>query len=195
MNLLDGAGKRGEDEWGLASAGPWCDDKSGEAENGALMARRKTKESEKIMGNILPGLVRDRGWETQLDLHSIFPVWHRVVQGDAGKYAVPLKIVKGTLWLEVENSAWLQQFQFQKISLLDSVNAFLKKSSIRDIRFVLPSGKEKESTSVEKVRFKAPARDELKKFEEQVAFIEDKEIRESLVQLWYLSKACVRQKK
>lgn len=159
------------------------------------MVRRKREKSEKIMGNILPGLVRDRGWETQLDLHSIFPNWRKVVGGDAGNYAVPLKIVKGTLWLEVENSAWLQQFQFQKISLLDAVNAFLKKSSIRDIRFVLPSGKEKESTPLEKVQFKAPPRDELRKFEEQVAFIEDKEIRDSLVQLWYLSKACVRPKK
>lgn len=147
------------------------------------------------MGNILPGLLRDRGWETQLELHSIFPNWRRVVQDDAGKYAVPLKIVKGTLWLEVENSAWLQQFQFQKISLLDSINGFLKNSSIRDIRFVLPSGKEKQDAPREKVQFKAPARDEVKQFEEQVAFIEDKDIRDSLVQLWYLSKACVREKK
>jgi hypothetical protein len=157
--------------------------------------RGNRKKSEKILGNILPDVVRDRGWETQLDLHSIFPAWKEVVQGDAARYTVPLKIVKGTLWLEVENSAWLQQFQFQKIALLDSINTFLKKSSIRDIRFVLPSGKEKTEHAREKVRFEAPAREDLKRFEEQVALIEDEAIRDSLVQLWYLSKACVREKK
>lgn len=157
--------------------------------------RKRKQDKEKILENILPGVIRDRGWEMQMDLHSIFPNWKNVVPGDAAQYAVPLKIVKGTLWLEVENSAWQQQLQFQKIMILEAINGFLKKSQIRDIRFVLPSGGEVRKEEEERIRFVSPPPEQVKEFEEQVGFIEDKEVRESLIRLWYLSKACVRDKK
>jgi hypothetical protein len=144
------------------------------------------------MAAILPGVLRDRGWEAQVELHSIFPHWAEVVDADTAAHAEPLKIVKGTLWVEVENSAWLQQIQFQKMFLLESINAFLKNARIRDIRFVLPKIERKPPPEEPQLKFVAPPRDELKHFEEQASFIEDEATREALVRLWYLSKACVR---
>lgn len=156
------------------------------------MGWREKKDKEKRVEAIMPGLVRDKGWETQLDLHSIFPNWQDVVEPDAANHATPLKIVKGTLWLEVENSAWLQQFQFRKVMLLKSINAYLKKSNIKNIRFTLPRENEGESKPEKKVRFVPPPQEEIQSFEEQVGFIEDKAARDSLIRLWYLSRACVR---
>lgn len=144
------------------------------------------------MAAILPGVLRDRGWETQVELHSIFPHWSEVVDEDTAAHAVPMKIVKGTLWVEVENSAWLQQIQFQKMYLLESINTFLKNTRIRDIRFVLPKLERKPQSEEPGLKFVSPPGDELKRFEEQAAFIEDEATREALVRLWYLSKACVR---
>ena len=144
------------------------------------------------MAAILPGVLRDRGWEAQVELHSIFPHWSEVVDETTAAHAEPLKIVKGTLWVEVENSAWLQQIQFQKMFLLESINSFLKNVRIRDIRFVLPTLERKPRHEEPRLKFVAPPRDELKRFEEQAAFIEDEATREALVRLWYLSKACVR---
>ena len=84
------------------------------------------ENQQKRMAAILPGLLRDRGWDAQVELHSIFVAWPKVVDETVSAHAEPQKIVKGTLWVEVENSAWLQQFQFQKMALLNSINGFLK---------------------------------------------------------------------
>ncbi len=75
----------------------------------------------------MPGVLRDRGWEAKVELHSIFPKWKQVVDETTAEHTEPLKIVKGTLWVEVENSAWLQQFQFQKVFLLKAINTLLKR--------------------------------------------------------------------
>lgn len=144
------------------------------------------------MAAILPAVLRDRGWEAQIELHSIFLHWRRVVDENAAAHAKPLKIVKGTLWVEVENSAWMQQLQFQRVLLLEAVNGFLRGVKIRDIRLVLPQRDEPVKDEEPQVRFSAPPREDVERFEEQAACIEDEETRQALIRFWYLSKACVR---
>ncbi len=153
--------------------------------------RRENKKRK--MAAILPGVLSHRGWQAQIELHSIFPHWNEVVDETTAAHTEPLKIVKGTLWVEAENSAWLQQFQFQKMFLLKSINTFLKGEKIRDIRFVLQQVEQKVQDDKPPLRFVAPPPDEVKNFEEQASYIEDKEVRDALIRLWYLSKACVRE--
>jgi len=148
---------------------------------------------QKKMASILPGVLRDRGWKDQMELHSIFLQWAKVVDETVSGHAQPLKIVKGTLWVEVENSAWLQQLQFQKVSLLRSINDYFQEKKIRDIRFVLPQLCGQEPRREHKVRFEAPPPEELKRFEEQAGFIEDEATRNALIRFWYLAKACIRE--
>jgi predicted nucleic acid-binding Zn ribbon protein len=150
------------------------------------------RNQQRMMAAILPGVMRDRGWQAQIEQHSIFPNWSKVVDETTAAHAEPLKIVKGTLWVEVENSAWMQQFQFQKLFLLETINNFLKNATITDIRFVLPKAEKKMKKDEQKVRFAAPPADDVKHFEEQASFIEDEATREALIRFWYLSKACVR---
>jgi len=151
------------------------------------------ENARKLLAAILPGVLKDQGWEARLEMHSIFPNWEKVVDATTATYAQPLKIVKGTLWVEVENSAWMQQLQYQKVMLLRTINGSLKNSKIDDIRFVLPRENRKGQTEEPKVRFVAPPPEELQRFEEQTSFIEDEASREALVRLWYLSKACKRE--
>lgn len=151
------------------------------------------ENKKKKMASILPAVLRDRGWQAQMELHSIFLQWSRVVDETVSAHAQPLKIVKGTLWVEVENSAWLQQLQYQKISVLKDINNFFQEKRIRDIRFVLPNLSAQQKPKEQKVHFAAPPPDELKRFEEQAACIEDEATREALVRFWYLSKACIRE--
>lgn len=151
------------------------------------------ENARKLLAAILPGVLKDRGWEARLEMHSIFPNWEKVVDATTATCAQPLKIVKGTLWIEVENSAWMQQLQYQKVMLLRTINGSLKNSKIEDIRFVLPRENRKGKTEEPAVRFVAPPPEELQRFEEQTSFIEDEASREALVRLWYLSKACKRE--
>ena len=159
-----------------------------------MIIRDDMREKTKIqVASILPGVLRDRGWQAQMELHAIFLHWANVVDESVSSHCQPLKIVKGVLWIEVENSVWLQQLQFQKVSVLKSINNFYGEKKIRDVRFVLPQLSLQAQAKEHSVRFAAPPPEELKQFEEQACCIEDEATRNALVRFWYLSKACVRE--
>lgn len=146
------------------------------------------------VSSVLPEISRFKGWDIKLDMHSFFPKWDRVVGENVASCSRPLKIVKTTLWLEVENSTWMQQLQFEKRRILDDINATLKLSRITDIKFVLPRDEEDDAAKERpRVSFVSPDPEILEQFEKQVGIIKDDAIRESLVRLWYLSKACRRE--
>jgi len=158
------------------------------------MGFRNSKKTRKITG-VLPGVVREKGWAVKLDMHSFFPIWEKVVSGNAAACSRPLKIVKDVLWLEVENSTWMQQLLFEKMQILDDINATLKLSRIRDIKFVLPQdGNSSKGEEAGEISFVPPDPEAVRKFEQQVSVIEDDASREALMRLWYLSKACRRTK-
>ena len=158
------------------------------------MGSRKVKKSGVVSG-VLPDIVDHKGWKMKLDMHSFFPIWHKVVSENVASCSRPLKIVKDTLWLEVSNSSWMQQLQFEKRQILQDINATLKISRIRDIKFILPQDDKGAREKDEKpLSFVSPDPEVLQKFEQQVGVIEDDAIRDSLIRLWYLSKACRREK-
>lgn len=154
----------------------------------------KKKDSSVNVADLLPSLVRHKGWEKQLDLHSIFPRWQSLVNEDFAKHAVPLKIVREVLWLEVENSSWLQQLQYGKFELLADLNDFLRLGYLKDIKMVLPSKKDKLSFNPEEkgppIRFERPSSEKIASFQQQVDCIGDEKCRDALMQFWYLANAC-----
>jgi len=148
------------------------------------------------ISRLLPNLVQDKGWEQQLDLHSIFPQWREIVGGETSEHAQPLKVDRGVLWLEVENSSWLQQLQYEKIELLETLNRFLKRARLKDIKMVLPKGGDRvsEKKPSPEVRFVKPSEEKIAAFQKQVECIADEKCRDALMQFWYLSQACKRKK-
>ncbi len=157
----------------------------------AAKKRRKYKQ----VADVLPEVTRHQGWDVKLDLHSFFPKWKSIVDADVADCSKPLKIVKDTLWIEVENSTWMQQLQYEKMRILDAVNGTLKRSRIRDIRFVLPHESGEQQHKGPSITYEPPGQEELEKFEEQVSVIEDDASRQALIRLWYLAKSCKPKKK
>ena len=160
-----------------------------------MAGKRNSRENQ--ISRVLPGLMQDKGWEKQLDLHSIFPRWQELVGEEVSGYAQPLKIEKGVLWLEVVNSSWLQQLQYQKLELLDALNSSFRLSRLNDIKMVLPKGSagktgksDRQSTST--IEFIRPSEEKIAAFKRQVACIADEKCREALMQFWYLAQACKR---
>ena len=139
----------------------------------------------------LPGLMRDKGWGEKLDQHRVFVDWEDLVDETTAVHCRPLKVVKDVLWLEVDNSSWMQQFQYQKFFLLETLNNYLKIAHFSDIRFVVEEKKKEAAPKKEQsIRFVAPAPEKVERFKKQISFIEDEPTRESLLRLWYLSQAC-----
>ncbi len=155
----------------------------------------KKKQSNELLSlsKLLDSFVRDKGWQEQLELHSLFLRWPKLVDELTAAHSAPLKIIKKVLWVEVVNSAWLQQLQFQKHLMLERLNSALKGSKLEDIRFVLDDGKKKNpSTDIDEITFSAPPQQEQQAFAKQLEAIHDEKSREALMRLWYLSHACKR---
>lgn len=157
----------------------------------------KKSDHDNTLSGVLPRLSRNMGWDKQLDLYSIFINWRDIVGEDFQEHAEPQKIERGVLWLEVENSSWLQHFQFAKMELMESLNRCLKLNSIKDIKMVLPKGdvSKKRGMSGPVVTFVRPSAEKISAFQRQVECIADEKCREALMQFWYLAEACKREKK
>lgn len=160
-----------------------------------MAGRVKSKQNQ--ISRLIPNLLHDKGWETQLDLHSIFLKWKELVREEMSEHAQPLKIERGVLWLEVANSSWLQQFQYEKLELLDTLNRSLRLSSLKNIKMVLPKGKtcktkRSEQESEPSIKFVKPSEEKIAAFQRQVECVADEKCREALMQFWYLAQACQR---
>lgn len=159
------------------------------------MGSDRGKSQRKVAG-ILPDILSHHGWHKKLEMHSFFPQWEKIVGETVAECSKPKKIVKDVLWVEVSNSAWMQQLQFEKFQILEDINATLRHSRIRDIKFTLPQEKdEKQKIGIPPLLFSTPDPDKLSRFEKQAEVIQDDAARKALIRLWYLSQACRREKK
>jgi predicted nucleic acid-binding Zn ribbon protein len=158
-----------------------------------VMKKYITQKGKDSLAASLPGLIRDKGWEKQFDLYFLFLEWDKIVDRATAQHARPLKIVRNVFWVEVDNSSWLQQLQFQKVQILEDLNAALEGSLLKGIKFVLAEKSEGHPQEQQKkITFTSVDPVELKAFENQVSIIGDEKSREALVRFWYLSKACRR---
>lgn len=152
--------------------------------------KNKSTHLESING-FLSSFTGQQGWNEQLDLHSVFLRWNDLVDSDIANHCQPLKIVKNVLWIEVENSAWLQQLQFQTIPLLIILNKSFRSSKLEGLRFCLAANEKTEKEEKEiSLRYVQPPVQDVEAFEKQAEAILDKDSREALLRLWYLSQAC-----
>ena len=161
-----------------------------------MTTQNRKKKWVRDLSSTLPELLKDKGWEVKFDQHRVFPDWEKLVDETISEHAKPLKVVKNVLWLEVENSAWMHQLQYQKVILLETLNEYLTVSRFSDIRFVLKAEQaEKPTEKKEAIQFIPPGAESIEAFEKQISFIEDEKIRDSLMRFWYLSQACQKQEK
>ena len=161
-----------------------------------MTSENRKKSWIRDLSSTLPELLKDKGWETKIDQHRVFLDWEKLVDESIANHARPLKVVKNVLWLEVENSSWMHQLQYQKVVLLETLNEYLTTSRYSDIRFVLKTeeeGKSKEAR--ETIQFIPPEADSIEAFEKQISFIGDEKVRDSLMRFWYLAHACRKEDK
>lgn len=153
------------------------------------MRKRTYQYRDQSLEATFAGIIKDNDWEQKYDQHRVFAKWKELVDTDTATHARPHKVVRDVLWLEVDNSAWMQQLQFQKIVLLDTLNDFLRVSYFSDIRFtVRKQADAEEGKKVQPLRRTPPSAAEIEQFEKQVEFIEDDNVREAFTRFWYVSR-------
>ena len=154
------------------------------------MRKRSYRYSDQTLESAFAGIIRDKDWEKKFDQHRVFSKWAELVDEETAACARPLKVVNDVLWVEVDNSAWLQQLQFKKPELLDILNDFLRVSYFSDLRFSVGEKQTSEPRKKEAaVKMVPPSAEEMERFEKQIDFIEDEEIKKAMARLWYVSHA------
>jgi len=63
--------------------------------------------------------------------------WPKIVNKTIAKNSSALKFERGTLYVEVANSAWGNELNFLKENCLEKLNQHLGKKIIKDIKFIV----------------------------------------------------------
>ena len=66
--------------------------------------------------------------DVSADFYKVFP--------DLEKIALPVKVKKKVLYLQVENPAWRNELKFMEKVIVDKVNQFFKEERIRWVKFL-----------------------------------------------------------
>ncbi len=90
------------------------------------------EEPERI-SNIIGGLLRDIGSQDLLVLSDINRRWPEIVGESLASRVLPLKLVKGTLWLGTPSPVWSQEVMFAREAIKNRVKEVVG-YALQDIR-------------------------------------------------------------
>ncbi len=80
----------------------------------------------------------------KLSRYSFVTYWHEIVGARIAQHAKPLKVVRGVLYIQVQNPIWAQELGFLKDSIIERLKNFTPsnadhslRNTITDLRFVV----------------------------------------------------------
>lgn len=145
------------------------------------------------VGGLISSLLTEREWHRRLKLHQVFLFWDEVVGAEIASHAQPWVIRGEVLWLAVSDHVWMQQLQFEKVHLLELLNARLGGGGERgegvlrltDLRFQLdPSLGGRPSPQAAPPSVQAFDHEAFALFSASLNSIPDPELREGLKRMW-----------
>ena len=84
----------------------------------------------------LKKLIKKQGLEKEINQQKATDVWAEVVGKKIKEHTEPIEVRFGVLTVKTSNPVWRQELQFQKKNIVNSINKKLKKTTIKDIRFI-----------------------------------------------------------
>ena len=85
-------------------------------------------------------MLRQLGLEQQLLGWRAVSEWEQLVGPRVAQHTRAVAFRDGTLQVEVEGSAWMQELGFLKRDLVQKINRHLGASFVQDVRFIVPRG-------------------------------------------------------
>ena len=88
------------------------------------------------IASALKQLIKKQGMETEINQQKAANVWGEVVGKKINEHTEPIDVRFGVLTVKTSSPVWRQELQFQKKNIVDSINKKLKKTTIKDVRFI-----------------------------------------------------------
>jgi len=95
----------------------------------------------KSLATILPALFKQLGLEEDARGWQAVTEWPAVAGERIAKHARAISFRDGSLTVEVEGSAWMQELGFLERDLVHKLNRHLGKDIVRDVRWVPARGR------------------------------------------------------
>ena len=90
----------------------------------------------KSSGSVLPTVLKDLGLERRLAERAILKVWHDLIDPDIIAHAHPTGLRKGTLFVAVDNSVWLNEIvRYRRREILERLQHSFGRDLIQRISF------------------------------------------------------------
>ncbi len=84
----------------------------------------------------LKKLIKRQGMEKEINQQKAADVWGEVVGKKIKEQTEPIDVRFEVLIVKTSSPVWRQELQFQKKDIVNSINKKLKKTTIKDIRFI-----------------------------------------------------------
>ena len=84
----------------------------------------------------LKKLLKKQGMEKEINQQKATDVWGKAVGKKIKEHTEPVDVRFGILTVKTSSPVWRQELQFQKKNIVNSINKKLKKTTIKDIRFI-----------------------------------------------------------
>jgi len=89
------------------------------------------------LGTVFAGVYSTKQWTTQWRLFRLLQNWPAIVGAEVARLTTPAFFRRETLWLHVQDSAWMHHLQYVKPDLLARINLHLAEQPIVDLRWQL----------------------------------------------------------
>jgi predicted nucleic acid-binding Zn ribbon protein len=96
--------------------------------------------SVEAVGGVLGRVLDELGLGRQLAGWKVVEAWPALVGPRVARHTRAVAFRDGTLQVEVEGSAWMQELGYLKRDLVAAIHRELGAADVRDIRFVVPRG-------------------------------------------------------
>ncbi|MBN2467994.1 MAG: DUF721 domain-containing protein, partial [Deltaproteobacteria bacterium] len=87
--------------------------------------------------SILDNFFRKPKLKSVVDSRRVLAVWDSAVGTLVARHAQPKKLQDHTLWVEVDNSTWMQQMHFMEEKIKTKLNLIMGANTVEKIRFKL----------------------------------------------------------
>jgi hypothetical protein len=160
------------------------------------MKKRPPQITFKNLSDILESVLKKRGMLFTSDKKRLREVWLKAVGDNIAVHTAPEKLQKGTLFIKVSNSVWMQQLHFLKKNILDKVNQEMGEHGVKDINFSIgevSSGSFKQKNQMSFFPENFPLQDKEKKaIADCTSSVSDQELKEILKRV--MTKDIIRKK-
>ena len=136
------------------------------------------------IANLLSDVYSKQQWKKQWRLFHLVRRWPTIVGREVGQLTMPAFFRQDTLWIYVQDSAWMHHLQFIKLDLITRINRALGEQPVIDIRWQLQP--KLPTLPVRKVPAPhAVDPDNERSFQQMTTCIDNQECREALQRLWH----------